>query len=161
MHQKEKTIELLELVLVAVAHSALAPVPSWHRESPAELLSSSSSRASCLRPHCHFPGDICLPALALLQHIPGHFPLWAAPVPAAMGCGMALNPWAQLILVPPRAATWHQGWPPRWRRWQLPGLAAVTALWQQRVGNKTHPGTLLAAGSPGAEKGLCSFKNIS
>lgn len=156
MHQEENTTELLELSVVAAAHrSSHCPAPRAQLALPAELL--CSPRASCLRPRCHFPGDNCLPALALLQHIPGHFPLQAAP----QSCAMGLNPRAQLILVPPRAATWQQGWPRRWRRWQLPGLAAVTALWQQGVGNKTHPATLLAAGFPGAEKGLCSFKNIS
>lgn len=84
IHQ-ENTIESLGLVLVAAAHSAPVPVPSWHRQSPACRAALSSSRASCLRPRCHFPGDICLPALALLQLIPGHFPLQAAPSACSQG----------------------------------------------------------------------------
>lgn len=93
---------------------------------PAEPLLCSPCTAPCPRPRCHLSGDICVPALALLQHIPRLCPLRA--VPQCLEPWMGLDPRAQLILVPPRAATWQQGWPRRWRRWHLPGSAAVTAL---------------------------------
>lgn len=145
------------------ARTALVPVPSW-RESP--CLQSRSPALPEPRARGH-------PATSLVTFAcPGLAPAHpralpsagSTTVPGATGYGTGPNPWAQLILVPPRAATWQEGWPWRRRRWQLPGSAAVTArasLWWQRVGNKTHPATLLAAGPPGAEKGLCSFRNIS